>query len=147
MRSTRNCGGSSIDCVFIAARTRRRMFRGTSRNSAELLLRSPRGKQDWQPEPHAIWYARTTGIWQTVWLERLRASWIDSLRWTPGVTSWDIACEAAIGGSERDDLTPVYSFNGNGLWLARERSAGRSAATGNVNLWNEMNARMGKEFE
>lgn len=50
-------------------------------------------------------------------------------------------------GSERDDLTPVYSFNGNGLWLARERSAGRSAASGNANLWNEMNARMGKEFE
>jgi predicted transglutaminase-like cysteine proteinase len=50
-------------------------------------------------------------------------------------------------GSEREDLTPVYSFNGNGLWLARERSAGRSTASGNANLWNEMNARMGKEFE
>lgn len=50
-------------------------------------------------------------------------------------------------GSERNDLTPVYSFNGNGLWLAKERSAGRSVASGNANLWNEMNARMGKEFE
>lgn len=50
-------------------------------------------------------------------------------------------------GSERDDLTPVYSFNGNGLWLARERSAGRTAAADNANLWNEMNARMGKEFD
>lgn len=50
-------------------------------------------------------------------------------------------------GSAREDLTPVYSFNGNGLWLARERSAGRSVASGNANLWNEMNARMGKEFE
>lgn len=50
-------------------------------------------------------------------------------------------------GSAREDLTPVYSFNGNGLWLARERSAGRSAASGNASLWNEMNARMGKEFE
>ncbi len=50
-------------------------------------------------------------------------------------------------GSERDDLTPVYSFNGNGLWLARERSAGRTAAADNTSLWNEMNARMGKEFD
>ena len=50
-------------------------------------------------------------------------------------------------GSERNDLIPVYSFNGNGLWLAKERSAGRTIASGNVNLWNEMNARMGKEFE
>ena len=69
-----------------------------------LDLAKPRGKQDWQPEPHAIWYPRTTGIWQTVWLERLPASWIDSLRWTPGVFSWDIACEAVVGGAPRDDL-------------------------------------------
>ncbi len=32
-------------------------------------LAQPRGKQDWQQEPHAIWYHRTTGIWQPVWLE------------------------------------------------------------------------------
>jgi len=31
-------------------------------------LEKPRGKQDWQLEPHSIWYPRTTGIWQTVWL-------------------------------------------------------------------------------
>jgi beta-galactosidase/beta-glucuronidase len=29
-------------------------------------LTKPRGKQDWQLEPHSIWYPRTTGIWQTV---------------------------------------------------------------------------------
>src|SRR5579872_2347077 len=33
-------------------------------------LSKPRGKQDWQLQPHSIWYVRTTGIWQTVWLER-----------------------------------------------------------------------------
>ena len=32
-------------------------------------LSQPRGKQDWQLEPHSIWYRRTTGIWQPVWLE------------------------------------------------------------------------------
>ena len=34
-----------------------------------LDLAKPRGKQDWKLEPHSIWYPRTTGIWQTVWLE------------------------------------------------------------------------------
>lgn len=67
-------------------------------------LAKPRGKQDWQLEPHAIWYPRTTGIWQTVWLERRPASWIDSLRWTPGLASWDIACEVVIEGESRNDL-------------------------------------------
>src|SRR3546814_8740873 len=28
-----------------------------------------RGKQDWREKPHSIWYHRTTGIWQPVWLE------------------------------------------------------------------------------
>ncbi len=31
--------------------------------------RIPRGKQTWTEKSHAIWYTRTTGIWQTVWLE------------------------------------------------------------------------------
>jgi len=33
-----------------------------------LDVTQPRGKQDWQEQPHAIWYHRTTGIWQPVWL-------------------------------------------------------------------------------
>ena len=48
--------------------------------------------------------------------------------------------------SERNDLVPIYSFNGDGLWLAKERGNGRSEVSGHVDLWNEMNARMGKEF-
>lgn len=46
-------------------------------------LAQPRGKQDWQPEPHRIWYHRTTGIWQTVWLEPVRRTHIQDVRWTP----------------------------------------------------------------
>jgi beta-galactosidase/beta-glucuronidase len=46
-------------------------------------LEQPRGKQDWQVQPHAIWYRRTTGIWQPVWLEEVSATRIESLRWTP----------------------------------------------------------------
>ncbi|MBA8988788.1 beta-galactosidase/beta-glucuronidase [Curtobacterium pusillum] len=45
-------------------------------------LTQPRGKQDWHEEPHAIWYRRTTGIWQTVWLEAVPTASIEYLRWT-----------------------------------------------------------------
>jgi beta-galactosidase/beta-glucuronidase len=48
-------------------------------------LRQPRGKQDWQLEPHAIWYDRTSGIWQPVWLEDVPESRVRSLRWRPDV--------------------------------------------------------------
>lgn len=52
---------------------------------APLDLAQPRGKQDWHEEPHAIWYQRTTGIWQSVWLEPLGSTYISHIRWTPDV--------------------------------------------------------------
>ena len=67
-------------------------------------LEKPRGKQDWRLEPHSIWYPRTTGIWQTVWLESLPATFIDSLRWTATVERWEIALHAFIRGASHDDL-------------------------------------------
>lgn len=48
-------------------------------------LEQPRGKQDWQERPHAIWYERTSGIWKSVWLEPAPAVRIEQLRWTPDV--------------------------------------------------------------
>ena len=67
-------------------------------------LEKPRGKQDWRLEPHAIWYPRTTGIWQTVWIERVAPAHIASLRWTPNLERWEIALHALMGGSIADDL-------------------------------------------
>lgn len=51
--------------------------------------------------------------------------------------------------SLRPDLTPVYSFNGDGLWLAKERGEGKGVSGGsrNIGFWRELNARMGKEFD
>jgi len=46
-------------------------------------LSQPRGKQDWLQRPHAIFYERTTGIWQPVWLEPVPPTYIRVVRWTP----------------------------------------------------------------
>jgi hypothetical protein len=48
-------------------------------------LQQPRGKQYWEEQPGYIWYHRTTGIWQPVWLEPLPGIAISELRWTPDV--------------------------------------------------------------
>lgn len=56
----------------------------------------PRGKQDWQAEPHVIWYHRTTGIWQPVWLEEAPALRVDSLHWTPEVAAARVRCELGL---------------------------------------------------
>ena len=67
-------------------------------------LSQPRGKQDWQLEPHSIWYPRTTGIWQTVWLETVPSTYIDRLRWTPNLERWELGFEAWLGGLRREGL-------------------------------------------
>ena len=41
----------------------------------------PRGKQ--VRNPHSIWYTPTSGIWQTVWLEPVASTRIDSVKITP----------------------------------------------------------------
>ena len=61
-------------------------------------LSKPRGKQDWMLEPHSIWYPRTTGIWQAVWLERVPDTYIETLRWTPHLEDWQITMETHIAG-------------------------------------------------
>lgn len=67
-------------------------------------LAKPRGKQDWHREPHRIWYPRTSGIWQTVWLEPVPATAIRQVQWTPNVARWEIGMEAMFDGAQRDDL-------------------------------------------
>ncbi len=60
-------------------------------------LTQPRGKQDWQEPPHEIWYHRTTGIWQPVWLEPVSSTYISEVRWTPdldrGLLSFTVTLE------------------------------------------------------
>jgi beta-galactosidase/beta-glucuronidase len=45
----------------------------------------PRGKQYWEVESRSIFYTRTSGIWQTVWLEAAGESYIDSVRIAPSL--------------------------------------------------------------
>ncbi|MFI6348123.1 glycoside hydrolase family 2 protein [Streptomyces sp. NPDC050560] len=54
-------------------------------------LSVPRGKQDWQERPHAVWYERTTGIWQPVWTEAVPAQHIADLAWRADPTYGAVA--------------------------------------------------------
>jgi beta-galactosidase/beta-glucuronidase len=69
-----------------------------------LDLCKPRGKQDWLPQPHSIWYPRTTGIWQTVWIERAPPTRIGRLSFTPDLAQWQIGLELWLHGKPRDAL-------------------------------------------
>src|SRR5437773_1947484 len=67
-------------------------------------LAKPRGKRDWQREPHSIWYPRTSGIWQTVWIEVVPPTRIGQIRWTPNLERWELGFEAWLAGAARERL-------------------------------------------
>jgi len=44
---------------------------------------------------------------------------------------------------KRKDLLPVYSFNGTGLWLAKQRGLGKKAGGADrISLWTDLNNKM-----
>jgi hypothetical protein len=81
-------------------------------------LGKPRGKQDWQREAHSIWYMRTSGIWQTVWLEKVAATYIEQLRWTSSLEHWAIGLDLHVAGVPRDGLRVKVKLSSKGHLLA-----------------------------
>jgi beta-galactosidase/beta-glucuronidase len=84
-------------------------------------LEKPRGKQDWQLNPHSIWYPRTTGIWQTVWLERVPAMRIAQLTWTSNVERWEIGLDATVNAPLSKKLRLAVKLWVDDLVLAQDQ--------------------------
>jgi len=78
-----------------------------------LAMDQPRGKQDWELEPHHIWYPRTTGIWQPVWLESVPPTYIGRVHFTPNLSEFGILTEVLIEGeAQNHTLEAVFSLDG-----------------------------------
>ncbi|HEU4693240.1 MAG TPA: glycoside hydrolase family 2 TIM barrel-domain containing protein, partial [Vicinamibacterales bacterium] len=83
-------------------------------------LAKPRGKQDWQLNPHSIWYPRTTGIWQTVWMELLPATFVSSIAFTPHLARWEIGVAVCVDGAPADRCQVAVTFTSRGTLLASD---------------------------
>ena len=59
--------------------------------------RQPLGKQT--HDPRGIWYTAVTGIWQTVWLERVPETYIEDLKVTPQVAQSRAKIEVDVPGA------------------------------------------------
>ncbi len=62
-----------------------------------------RGKQS--SEPGGIWYPKTSGIWQTVWMEKVPRDYIESLRLTPELDGFVINVRTSDRSSGRAVLS------------------------------------------
>lgn len=62
----------------------------------------PRGKQFWQEKSEGIFYTRTTGIWQPVWLESVGAVHVKRLRITPDIDNRQVHLETILSRQIND---------------------------------------------
>ncbi len=61
----------------------------------------PRGKQYWEPKSRSIFYTRTSGIWQPVWLEAVGESYLESVKIDASLDG-AVRFEAAIARPQND---------------------------------------------
>lgn len=75
----------------------------------------PRGKQFWEPKSAAIWYTRTSGIWQPVWIETAAPTHIERLRITPDIDRNETKIETILNKPLKDGekLRFTASFRNN----------------------------------
>jgi beta-galactosidase/beta-glucuronidase len=101
----------------------------------------PRGKQYWAPKSRGIFYTRTTGIWQTVWLEAVGSSYLSSVRMTPdlgrGAVEFDFRVVAPAPESE---IFIEVSFQGQrkaiGLAAAEEERVSAVVMVPDPQAWS-----------
>ncbi|BFT70354.1 glycoside hydrolase family 2 protein [Paenibacillus sp. P36] len=76
----------------------------------------PRGKQYWLSDSASIFYTRTTGIWQTVWMEAVSAdAYLDKVRITPDIDNKQVELQFFIEAAkahEKQQVKVEISFKG-----------------------------------
>jgi beta-galactosidase/beta-glucuronidase len=86
-------------------------------------VRQPRGKQCDRPEPWSDQFTRTTGIWQTVWLEAVPESYLLRPRITPDLSQGAIHVETAVRGPKRGLTVRATLLDPSGEVVAMESRA------------------------
>ncbi|MHC4540833.1 MAG: glycoside hydrolase family 2 protein [Planctomycetota bacterium] len=126
----RHYGGSSSFCFEITATLHQ------GRNDLIVCalddVRSdvqPAGKQSRRLESHGVMYTRTTGIWQTVWLEARPRDFIESVRIVPDLDNNRFVLTPVISSSRRGlgFRATLLSASGKRLSSARASSASGTA--------------------
>ncbi len=73
----------------------------------------PRGKQYWKPESESIFYTRTVGIWQTVWIESVSRNYIEAVRIHSELDNKFAEMDFQLCGRDEKYLEVEISLNGH----------------------------------
>lgn len=89
-----------------------------------------RGKQSWRKDPFECFYERTTGIWQTVWTERIAPSALKTLKMTPDIDQRTIAFEMVSYDESKKTFVIEIAYKGKRLDVIKV--SGNKKACANV---------------
>lgn len=84
---------------------------------------TPSGKQSMDFFPSGTMYTRTTGIWQSIWLENTPSAYIKSIKMTPNAAEGEINIEVKTENAEGFDLYVKASFKGKSVAEAKKHIA------------------------
>ena len=68
------------------------------------------GKQSTKLNSYGCFYTRTTGIWQTVWLEAVEAAHVVSYKVYPNISKPSVVIETATVGTQSDDTLCIKAY-------------------------------------
>lgn len=78
-------------------------------------LEIPRGKQFWEEESRSIFYTRTTGIWQSVWLEQVSRYHLQRVQITPLLDELSARFDYELSSKEPMLLEAQITFQGRDI--------------------------------
>ncbi len=100
----------------------------------------PVGKQSRLYYSHDCDYTRTTGIWQTVWLEHVPTAYIKTYKYTPDISSSTLIIEAECADAHGCPVTAEAFFGGHSVGKCEARVSGKFVRMmlklDELHLWN-----------
>ena len=105
--------------------------------------RIPRGKQSEEYDSHGCEYTRTTGIWQTVWLEITPAAYISGYRVTADIDNSRVHFQVFFAGAHVEKtLTASVTYQGRAVGETIVKAGGSqvcfSVALTELHLWEAL---------
>lgn len=102
--------------------------------------RQPSGKQSQHFHSHGCFYTRTTGIWQTVWLEGVPKKYIARAQWIPDPDNGGFHLTAEFDSDVQGVLTVRPAFEGRDMGASAFKVCGRAVSgfvpVGEAHLWS-----------
>ena len=90
--------------------------------------RQPAGKQSSRAYSYGCSYTRTTGIWQTVWMEHVPDTYVRALRILPDAANERVFVSVLLGGTCAEGLTAeCLAYRGTGAAVAEPAALGGRA--------------------